>query len=221
MSTLLTLANPTAVTRTSATQTWAGLSNVLGNSGYATSTPYVPGDISYYVRCDIQAPSSPLSALPDSFALFATMYQGPNSTTTTDILDDAVYLGTTAPAGSNAANLTVLSKSPQTREYGIANDGITLAQLNAGNGKLYLGYKAYPSSYSPSDWSVTISSGATTLTASPTATLSTVFTVSVTYVGTGAAPNYADVTLVATSTAGLTAGTSTGCLLYTSPSPRD
>ncbi|AIE86987.1 hypothetical protein [Fimbriimonas ginsengisoli] len=158
----LNLSGGTAVSRTGATKTWSSLAVPL-----VTGT-YQPGDKSFYARFKV-LPSSPLAALPSTLSLLIGGNYSPASSGTF-IIDDLVSLGDASAPGSNVAVMAPVSGN---RNYLLGTGGFTLADLNAGNVYLWLGYRADPTSYSGYSVSVSPTSpvvvrGGSTVSSNPT-----------------------------------------------------
>jgi hypothetical protein len=140
----LPLTSGAQVSRTGGTVGWSGLAGAVPY----TSATYEPGDKSQYARFKV-APGSPLASLPAEIVVDITADFSPLNTGT-QIVDDTIEFGdSTAPTGGNVALLEVVGGI---RHYILSTSTITLADLNAGSVYLWLGYKAYPDTYDPTDY---------------------------------------------------------------------
>lgn len=159
MPNILVAASGTQVARGGASLAWSI------TSPSASATGFVPGEGTEYLRFQL-LPGVALTALPAFLAVTITE-DGTYPADSEIIESDTVRLGTSgAPTGGNSLNIGSVPGSSTAKIYLVATSGFSLADVNAGNVYLWLGYRSVDTVQVKVDLSVT-NTGVTTVNGAP------------------------------------------------------
>jgi hypothetical protein len=190
------------------------VSSLLYAAGMAVTPPTIGGEIGYQLT------------------LSAVSQIDPDTGVACDVLDDYVRftLGG-VEVGPQLASNTVTSINDQTKTYAttLSAIGATLSDLTSGNIGAVFGWRSNPTlstAWNSGNWSIVISPSSPATAAGGAGSLSfiqlsTTFNITVTWIGGGASPNYVDVNISSTCSAGGGAVTPPGPLGYVGTASTD
>jgi hypothetical protein len=174
---------------------------------YASAGTFLPGDSADFLLIQVAAPSPSLGSLPSTVTFSLRGYESTSGAVATPVADDTIGLGlaTGGILTANAAQELWFGSAPGVRTWTISTAGITLAQLNAGQVYVYVGFTAIPgssSAFSSSNWTVGVSpTSPQVVTGGLSLSSSEGMTASATWIGGGGAPSYVPLSLTATAIA--------------------
>lgn len=115
------------------------------------------GDKTEWLRFTIPPPAPPFTSLPATLTLTIECQVDPDTEDIVDVVFDAIQLGTASgPSGTSAATAVPIPATDTLMVYQVPTDGITLANLNAGDARVFIGCKTLPETpYATSDFAIT------------------------------------------------------------------